>query len=91
MPFFSCYLEQEISYAISPCYGQNGPLRLQCFDQEALKNMGVFCVTQNSHVFQRYTYRMLQAIQMKLMFLCVWAEPAVLGSTKTAPKFKYEL
>ena len=28
---------------------------------------------------------------MKLILLCVWAEPAVLGSTKTALKFKYEI
>ena len=40
---------------------------------------------------QRYTYRVLQTIQMKLIVLCVWAEPAVLGSTKTALKFKYEI
>ena len=33
---------------------------------------------------QRYTYRVLQTIQMKLILLCVWAEPAVLGSTKNA-------
>jgi hypothetical protein len=39
---------------------------------------------------QRYTYRLLQTIQMKLILLCVWAEPAVLGSAKTALKFKYE-
>ena len=40
---------------------------------------------------QRYTYRVLQTIQMKLILLCVCAEPAVLGSTKTALKFKYEI
>ena len=40
---------------------------------------------------QRYTYRVLQTIQMKLILLCVWAVPAVLGSTKTALKFKYEI
>ena len=40
---------------------------------------------------QRYTYRVLQTIQMKFIVLCVWAEPAVLGSTKTALKFKYEI
>ena len=40
---------------------------------------------------QRYTYRVLQTIQMKLILLCVWAELAVLGSTKTALKFKYEI
>ena len=40
---------------------------------------------------QRYTYRVLQTIQMKLVLLCAWAEPAVLGRTKTALKFKYEI
>ena len=39
----------------------------------------------------RYTYRVLQTIQMKLILLCVWTEPAVLGSTQTALKFKYEI
>ena len=38
-----------------------------------------------------YTYRLLQAIQMKLILLCAWAEPVVLGSAKTALKFKYEI
>jgi hypothetical protein len=38
-----------------------------------------------------YTYRVLQTIQMKLILLCVWAEPTVLGSTKTALEFKYEI
>ena len=48
---------------------------------------------QLEHRFrQRYTYRdMLQTIQVKLILLCVWAEPAVLGSAKTALKFKYEI
>ena len=40
---------------------------------------------------QRYTYRVLQTIQMKLILLCVWAEWAVLGSAKTALKFKNEI
>ena len=35
--------------------------------------------------------RVLQTIQMKLILLCVWAERAVLGSAKTALKFKYEI
>ena len=42
-------------------------------------------------VQQRYTYRVLQTIQVKLILLCVWAEPAVLGSAKAALKFKYEI
>ena len=45
----------------------------------------------DSAIRQRYTYRVLQTIQMKHILLCVWAEPAVLGSTKTALKFKCEI
>ena len=44
-----------------------------------------------STLTQRYTYRVLQTIQMKLILLCVWAERAVLGSAKIALKFKYEI
>ena len=44
-----------------------------------------------SNPIQRYTYRVLKTIQMKLILLCVWADPAVLGSSKTALKFKYEI
>ena len=40
---------------------------------------------------QRYTYRVLQTCQIKLILLSVWAERAVLGSAKTALKFKYEI
>ena len=40
---------------------------------------------------QRYTYRVLQTIKMKLILLFAWAEPAFLGSAKTALKFKYEI
>ena len=36
-------------------------------------------------------YQVLQTIQMKLILLCVWAEQGVLGSAKTALKFKYEI
>ena len=55
--------------------------------------MYVLDITAYSYAYssQRYTYRVLQTIQMKLIVLCVWAEPAVLGSTKTALKFKYEI
>ena len=41
--------------------------------------------------YHRYTYRVLQTIQMKTILLCVWAEWAVLGSAKTASKFEYEI
>ena len=40
-------------------------------------------LTKNFDYSQRYTYRVLQTIQMKLILLCVWAERAVLGSAKT--------
>ena len=40
---------------------------------------------------QRNTYRMLETNQMKLILLCFWAEPAILGSTKTALIFRYEI
>ena len=45
----------------------------------------------DASLLQRYTYRLLQTIQMKLILLCVWAEWAVLGSAKTALEFKYEI
>ena len=37
---------------------------------------------------QRYTYKVLQTIQVKLILLCVWAERAVLGRAKTAFKIQ---
>ena len=47
---------------------------------------GVFC-----YLNQRYTYRVFQTIQIELILLCVWVEPAALGSAKTALRFKYEI
>ena len=47
-------------------------------------------ILKSLEVRQRYTYRALKTIQMKLKLLYVWAELAVLGSAKTALKFKYE-
>ena len=44
-----------------------------------------------STIGQRYTYRVLQTIQMKLILSCVCAERAVLGSNKAALKFNYEI
>ena len=37
---------------------------------------------------QRYTYRVLQTIQMKPILLWFWAEQAVLGRAKTALKIQ---
>ena len=54
-------------------------------------DQGVYLDTVFVSIGQRYTYRVLQTIQMKLILLCVLAEPANLGSTKTALKFKYEI
>ena len=63
------------------------------FSKKATKMDKIFTVDLKFtyYISQRYTYRVLQTIQMKLILLCVWAEPAVLGSTKTALKFKYEI
>ena len=47
--------------------------------------------TEVSVFRQRYTYRVLQTIQIKVILLCVWADLVVLGSTKTALKLKYEI
>ena len=51
---------------------------------------GIFCfasslayILGNPYINQRY-YRELQTIQIKLILLCVWAEPAVLCGTQTA-------
>ena len=52
-----------------------------------VSNYGV----KNFEFDQKFTYRLLQTIQMNLILLYVWAEPADLGSTKTAIKFKYEI
>ena len=55
----------------------------------------VHCLTMRVVEFssggQRYTYRVLQTIQMKVILLWVWAEGAILGRAKTALKFKYEI
>ena len=61
---------------------------------EIAKSMGYQSSIQlmkNLEFGQRYTYRVLQTIQLKLILLCVWAEPAILGSVKTALKFKFEM
>ena len=49
------------------------------------------CLSSLLGVIQSYIYQVLQTIQMKLILLCVWAEPAVLGSAKTALKFIYKI
>ena len=58
----------------------------ETFVEEKKNDHGVF-----SSPNQRYTYRILQTIQMKPILLWVWAERAVLGRAKTALKFKYEI
>ena len=55
------------------------------------QNPYLFAKNLNSGLEQRYTYRVLQTIQMKVILLCVWVEQAVLGIAKTALKFKYEI
>ena len=45
----------------------------------------------NMRFMPRYTYRVIQTIHMKLILLCVGPDWAILGSAKTALKFKYEI
>ena len=59
-----------------------------CMQPVGHKSRVAFCNYSNRG---RYINIVLQTIQMQLIFLCVWAEPAVLGSVKTALKFKYEV
>ena len=69
---------------------QNGSKKfMNSFLQFAL--LVVYNIQLQASSRQRYTYRVLQTNQMELILLCVWAEPAVLGSTKIALKFKYEI
>ena len=56
-------------------------------NQQPLQLLSYSCLG----TIQRYTYRVLQTIQMRLKLLYVWAELAVLGIAKTALKFKYEI
>ena len=63
-------------------------LSLDSFMNDKHQHLPSHCLAANA---QRYTYGVLQTIQMKLILLCVWAERAVLGSAKTALKFKYEI
>ena len=50
-------------------------------------NLKATSATPRSEIY----IRVLQTIQKKLVILCVWAEPAILGSAKTALEFKYEI
>ena len=43
-----------------------------------------FSTTDFSTILQRYAYRVLQTIEIKLILLCVLAEPEILGVTKPA-------
>ena len=84
---------------MSPC--QKVPVSKSLFHNAAHTTPPIFLwLKMNFH--QSYMYlklyhrdihicRMLQKIQVTLILLCVLAEPAVLGSAKTALKFKYEI
>ena len=53
--------------------------------------MAILWVVKFPSEGQRYTYRMLQTIQLKIILLFVWAELAALSSAKITLKFKYEI
>ena len=55
---------------------------------------GQWCDSKNhckSKGSDPWNWRVLQTIQIKLILLCAWAEPVILGSAKTALIFKYEI
>ena len=63
---------------LKPFYGREGEKREEKMEKsEALH--------------QRYTYRVLQTIQVKVILLCVWAERAISGSAEIGLKLKYEI
>ena len=59
----------------------------QCKERTFRHKFNVRTLVRGMH--QRYTYRVLQTIQMKLILLCVSAGQVLLGSAKTALKLKY--
>ena len=70
------------------------PIKLQLVPQIFQPSYGpvnMSYVPQPLFTNQRYTYRVLQTIKMKVILLWVWAEGAVLGRAKTTLKFKYEI
>ena len=76
-------------------HDERGLSILKCSILWWITPMLTFIYNKNPSVYQsgaqRYTYRVFQTIQMKLILLCVWVEQAVLGSAKTALKFIYEI
>ena len=59
--------------------------------KDPIKPTFMLIAIENAIAAQKYTYRVLQKIKIKLILLCVSAEPAILGSAKTALEFKYEI
>ena len=49
------------------------------------------CLNQNENSKVVYNDHFEVTIQIKIILLCVWAEQVILGSDKTALKFKYEI
>ena len=56
-----------------------------------LNTIAITPKSEDKYVQKCSTRQVLQTIQMNLILLCVWAELAVLGSTKTAVKFIYKI
>ena len=79
---FACWKQQQI-------FNIQNSTKSITFKRQVLRNILIFI--SNFPYSQSYIYQVLQTIQMKLILLCVWAEPAFLGSTKTALKFIYKI
>ena len=91
-------MSPELQFGLSSFLGSDTKsARILAKTSTLLKEITIFCekrkrwATKNLALIQRYADRVFETIQMKLILLCVWAELAVLGSSKTALKFKYEI
>ena len=78
----------EVYFVLKACLQKN---TTQPIKKRSLKKKGQPSLTYSLDADQSYTYQVLRTIRMKLILLCVWAEPAVLGSAKTALKFIYKI
>ena len=92
-PIYICYVTCLLRENTNLNWTQNSKFKLNILSQ-SLSNCSSVPIRSALEAVpgagpgQSYVYQVLQTIQMKLILLCVWAEPAVLGSTKTALKFK---
>ena len=90
--FVTSYVLVDLSFTLY-MYHRGWGMKIYCKKNvEHMRLLLSSIITHISQIYlrqdQRYTYRVLQTIHMKLILVCVWAERALLGSAKTAMKLK---